>query len=147
MAIAKGTAMWAKVHRPVANYNKDGYEYTIDLIVDKEEAAKLKEVGATVREKGGDLVVKFKLKVERKDGSKNEPPLIVDADKMPTKEEIGNGSKVRVQYRTYDWEFGKKKGTSIALQAVQVLELVEFKGGTTQAGAEFGDVDEDDAAF
>ena len=57
---------------------------------------------------------------------------------------VGNGSKVRVQYRPWQTinSYGTFKG--LDLQAMQVLELVEYGG---QDGEELGYVGaEDDAA-
>lgn len=136
MAITQGIAYWANVQKPVANFNRDGFEYTIDLHVDDTEANKLKEAGVNIREKDGELVAKFKKKAERNDGSKNTPPKVVDADNVLFDKEIGNGSKVRVQYRIYEWEFGRKKGKSADLQAVQVVDFVPRAGGSNP-GDEF----------
>lgn len=133
MAITQGTAMWAFVQKPTQNFNRDGYEYAIDLQVSPEEAKKLKAQGLNVRDKDGIPTIKFKLPAERKDGTKNEAPAVVGADNMPfSGPGIGNGSKVRVKYRIYEWEFGRKKGTGCALQAVQVIDLVPYEGGDSE---------------
>ena len=130
MAITQGVAMWAFVQKPTANFNRDGYEYSIDVQLTPAEAKKLKDEGLNVRDRDGIPTIKFKLPAERKDGTKNDAPKVVDADNMPlTGPGIGNGSKVRVKYRTYDWEFGRKKGKSAALVAVQVVDLVPYAGG------------------
>jgi len=42
---------------------------------------------------------------------------------------IGNGSEVIVQYRTYEWSNRFGSGIGADLVAVQVLELVPYKGG------------------
>ena len=43
---------------------------------------------------------------------------------------IGNGSVVNVQYTVRDWEFQGRKGRTPELVAVQVVELIEYTGGT-----------------
>jgi hypothetical protein len=136
--IIEGIAHWAKVQQPAENYDRTGYEWTIDVEVTEEEASKAEEQGLRIIDKDGVLFVKIKQKVEKKDGGSNKAPIVVDANNMPTQDLIGNGSQVRVQYRTYEWTFGRKKGTSAALQAVQIVELVAYEGGQAQAGAEFG---------
>ena len=50
----------------------------------------------------------------------------MDAEKKPIEKIIGNGSKVKVMYKSYDWNFKGKKGKGLDLQAVQVLDLVEY---------------------
>ena len=39
---------------------------------------------------------------------------------------VGNGSKVKVLYKPFDWKFAGKSGTSLDLQAVQVIDLVPY---------------------
>ena len=50
----------------------------------------------------------------------------MDAEKKPLEKIVGNGSKVKVMYKPYDWNFKGKKGKGLDLQAVQVLDLVEY---------------------
>ena len=50
----------------------------------------------------------------------------MDAEKKPIDKIVGNGSKVKVMYKSYDWNFKGKKGKGLDLQAVQVLDLVEY---------------------
>jgi hypothetical protein len=70
-------------------------------------------------------------------------PLLMDADKVPMDENVGNGSKVRVQYN--EWEATNKFGTfkGLDFQAMQVEELISYKAGdgdefdTIEGGEEF----------
>ena len=39
---------------------------------------------------------------------------------------VGNGSKVKVLYKPFEWKFAGKSGTSLDLQAVQVIDLVPY---------------------
>ena len=77
----------------------------------------------------------------RKDGTPNNVPKLIDANKEPLDVAVGNGSKVRVQYR--EWEtsnnFGDFKG--LDLQAVQVIDLVEYTGAD---GNELDSLDDGD---
>jgi hypothetical protein len=69
---------------------------------------------------------------------------------------IGNGTKANIQYSIRDWEFQGRKGRSMELLAVQIIELVKYDGGP-RAGDEFsflerkevplGDVDLSDDEF
>ena len=67
------------------------------------------------------------MKVKRKDGSLNQPPKVVDSQLNPiTNTLVGNGSKIKVSYRPFEWNFGGRSGVSAGLNSVQVLELVEY---------------------
>ena len=70
--------------------------------------------------------LKFKRKVSKANGDKNQQPQLVDAEKNPLNKIVGNGSKVKVMYKSYDWNYKGKTGKGLDLQAVQVLDLVEY---------------------
>lgn len=53
-------------------------------------------------------------------------------------ESIGNGSKCVVVCETYDWEYGKKKGTSLSAKKIVVTELIEY--AAEEEEEEFDDV-------
>ena len=53
---------------------------------------------------------------------------------------VGNGSKVRVQCNEYDWEYNGKAGKGLDFQAIQILNLVEYRA---QDGSEFFDEGEE----
>ena len=61
-------------------------------------------------------------------GSTREAPRLVDRNKNPLDVTVGNGSKVKVQYRV--WETDNKYGSfkGLDFQAMQVLDLVEVGG-------------------
>ena len=46
--------------------------------------------------------------------------------KEPLDKIVGNGSRVKVMYKPYEWNFKGKKGVGLDLQAVQVLDLIEY---------------------
>ena len=71
-------------------------------------------------------IIRFKRKVQKANGDKNTQPTLVDAGKKPLDKIVGNGSKVKVMYRPYDWNFKGKKGKGLDLQAVQVVDLIEY---------------------
>ena len=51
---------------------------------------------------------------------------LVDGAKNPLDKIVGNGSKVKVMYKPYEWNFKGKKGMGLDLQAVQVIDLIEY---------------------
>jgi len=134
MAIEEGLAYWASVTTPNTRYEP---VYQVNLIVDQDIAEKYRAEGCTIRdmEEGPALVIKRK--VNGPNGMIRQAPKLFDADKKPLDELIGNGSKVKIQFNPYDWEYAGKTGRSLDFQAMQVLELVEYEGRTPD-GAELG---------
>jgi hypothetical protein len=128
MAQVEGTAYWASLTRPNEKFEP---MWRIDLAVDDNTAADLAKEGIALGETvidGNTIknVVKFKRKVSKANGDKNQPPSIVDGQKQPLDKIVGNGSKVVVMYKSYDWNYKGKTGKGLDLQAVQVKNLVEY---------------------
>jgi len=128
MAQVEGTAYWASLTRPNEKFEP---MWRIDLAVDDNTAVDLAKEGITLGETvidGNTIknVVKFKRKVSKANGDKNQPPSIVDGQKQPLDKIVGNGSKVVVMYKSYDWNYKGKTGKGLDLQAVQVKNLVEY---------------------
>ena len=143
MAVIQGKAYWASVQAPNDKFPPP--KYCIDLVVDEATAATLRAEGLKVEEKEGQgLTLKAKRNQFRKDGTLNTKPNVVDANKKPFEDLIGNGSLVNLQYNPYDWEFAGNKGKSADLVGVQVLEHVAFSGTSDEfeAAAETPDVDD-----
>ena len=128
MAIIEGTAYWASLTRPNEKFEP---MWRIDLAVDDKSANELKEQGislgeTTIDEKTINNIVRFKRKCSKANGDKNTQPQLVDSSKNPLDKIVGNGSKVKVMYKPYEWNFKGKKGMGLDLQAVQVIDLIEY---------------------
>jgi len=128
MAQVEGTAYWASLTRPNEKFEP---MWRIDLAVDDNTAADLAKEGIALGETvidGNTIknVVKFKRKVSKANGDKNQPPSLVDGQKQPLDKIVGNGSKVVIMYKSYDWNYKGKTGKGLDLQAVQVKNLVEY---------------------
>jgi len=135
--IVKGIAEWASLHEPNTKYEP---VYSIDLLIDDEEKAKIEEACAefgkkykspTIKKAENDLWrIKFKQKFNRADGTEAPPIPVVDAAKQPLDKSIlvGNGSQVKVLVRVTDVDNSFGKFVGFYLQKVQVLELVEYQG-------------------
>ena len=138
MAILEGMCEWAAVKVPNTTFTP---EYQITLVLDDKTADDFITRGFRVKDVEGVKKIMFKRKVERKDGTPNAVPKLLNASKEPLDISVGNGSKVRVQYR--EWEttnqYGDFKG--LDLQAVQVLDLIEYTGSD---GSELESIDDDD---
>jgi hypothetical protein len=59
-------------------------------------------------------------------GKPKKPVIVVDTYGNPFNELIGNGSICNVQCSAHNWTRDGVQNTSLELQAVQVLDLVEF---------------------
>jgi hypothetical protein len=139
MTVITGKAYWASVQQPNTTFEP---EWGIDILVDDNNREAIQADGLTIKNKGderGDFV-HIRQRVKRRDGTENEAPTVVDAQKNPTKKLIGNGSTVNVLYTPFNWEMNGKSGVSGILKKVQVVDLVSYgedldvvEGGFTEA--------------
>ena len=122
MAIIEGRAYWASITVPNTKFKP---VYTINVLVDDKTFKEFKDKKCSVKELDEGKSVVFRRQVTDKNGNSRPVPKLIDKDKKPITERVGNGSLVKVQYREYPWEYSGRSGTGLDLQAVQVLELVE----------------------
>jgi len=131
MAVQEGRAYWASVTTPNTRFEP---VYTVDLVVEDSVADDFLSRGFRVKdlmindEKVGRAIT-IKRKVNGPNGLVRNPPKLVDANKNPMDDLVGNGSRVKVQYN--EWEVENKFGTfkGLDFQGMQVLELVSYKSG------------------
>jgi hypothetical protein len=151
---AKGTIYWAKIvgdQALVSNYDGDGKEWTFEFepedpsflkehrLLDRLKdplayALRLEERGESEKaeaareaaEGRGDYLLLKKPELDR-DGKKNTPFNIYDADNQPWGESrlIGNGTKADVKLSIIDWGVGKKK--SIYCKAIRITDHVPYE--------------------
>jgi hypothetical protein len=130
----RGEANWAKiVGPPRLNKFTDEKEWAIDVTPDKDSRLKLRKLGISDRlrepkegDKREETFFSFKQRELRKDGTKNDPIRIVDANGDDWNGAlIGNGSTVDVKFVVKDYGKGKKKG--VYIRAVRVLDLVPYE--------------------
>lgn len=139
-----GTIQWAKIVGDRAlspNYDGDAREWTFDLIPDNTDFLKEHKLLDRLKtDKDGNDYIRIKKPEFNKDGEKNEPFRIYDADDTPWGEErlIGNGSRCDFKLDIRDWGPGKKK--SIYAAAIRVTEHVPY------ASSEFAGMDKNKAA-
>ena len=131
MAIQEGIAYWASVTTPNTKFEP---VYTVDLVVSDEVANDFESRGFRVKDLTvNDEVVGRSINIKRKvngpNGMVRKAPLLMDTDKVPLDENVGNGSKVKVQYN--EWEATNKFGTfkGLDFQAMQVIDLISYKAG------------------
>ena len=129
MAIVEGTAYWASITRPNEKFEP---MWRVDVALSDKDAEEFKSKGVNLKEsviedKSVKNLVTFKRKVSKANGDRNSQPTLVDAEKKPLDKIVGNGSKVKVMYKSYDWNYKGKTGTGLDLQAVQVVDLIEYQ--------------------
>ena len=129
MAIVEGTAYWASITRPNEKFEP---MWRVDVALSDKDAEEFKSKGVNLKEsviedKTVSNLVTFKRKVSKANGDRNSQPTLVDSEKKPLDKIVGNGSKVKVMYKSYDWNYKGKTGTGLDLQAVQVVDLIEYQ--------------------
>ena len=125
MAILEGSVKWASITTPNTKYEP---VYTVDLIVDEETANDFASRGHKVKQHDEGPALVIKRKVNGPNGMIRPAPRLLDASKQEINTAVGNGSKVRVQYNEYSGEGKYGPYTGLDLQAVQVIDLVPYKG-------------------
>ena len=124
MAILEGTVKWASITTPNTKFEP---VYTVDLIVDEETANDFASRGHKIKQHDEGPAVEIKRKVNGPNGITRPAPRLLDKDKQEINVAVGNGSKVRVQFNEYSGEgkYGPYQG--LDLQAVQVVDLIEYR--------------------
>ena len=140
MALVEGNAYWASVTTPNTKFEP---VYTVNLVVDDKTAKDFAAKGHKIKQLDEGPSIVIKRKVTDKSCKARPAPKLVDSDKQPFNEMVGNGSRVKVQY--HEWEtsnqFGDFKG--LDFQAMQVIELVPY-GERSDDGEELGIDDGDE---
>jgi len=136
MAIVEGTAYWASVKRPNTTYEP---VYSVNLVVDDSTAADFKRRGFKIKDMDEGPAIVIKRKVNGGPKGTREPPKLYDRMKNEIDVEVGNGSKVKVQYREWEMDRAGKTYQGLEFLAMQVLDLVPYSSGGV--GDEF-DVEE-----
>lgn len=150
--VIRGRLDWAKLtgparpHTGLKKYDKGPF-WSVDVTPDAKSRILMEKHGITdkLREPQGkdervESFISLKVLENRSDGTKNEPPKIVNirGEKWDGSL-IGNGSIADVKVKVVDYGKGSDKGCY--LQAVRVLELVPYEA------KEFEDLDDDDEFF
>ena len=135
--IIDGTAYWASIKTPNTTFEP---VYTVNLVVSQDVADDFASKCHTVMQMDDGPALIIKRKVNGPNGMVRNAPRLLDQNKQDVNLAVGNGSKVRVQCNEYDWEYAGKEGKSLDLQAVQIIDLVEYKA---EDGSEFFDEGEE----
>ena len=138
MTVLYGTAKWAYIKTPNTRFTP---EWCIDLAPEnQEDLDNFKDKGFTIKTHEGVEHLKIRRKVTNAKGNENSQPKLLDAHKNPIDVQVGNGSRVAVQFEEYSGTGSYVTYQGLDLKAVQVLDLVEFAGAD---GDEFDSFDPD----
>lgn len=135
--IVEGTAYWASIKTPNTTFEP---VYTVNLVVDQDTADDFAGRGHKVKQMDEGPALIIKRKVNGPNGMIRNAPRLLDQNKQEVNLAVGNGSKIRVQCNEYEWEYAGNTGKSLDLQAVQIIDLVEYKA---EDGSEFFDEGEE----
>lgn len=144
----KGTAAYAWIIKPDTKFNPDGV-FKTSLVVDGEVAKPFIEAirEAYVEELGTKKLAKANLSYdENEDGtvsfkfkSQHKPKLFDSKGKPITGEvKVGNGSVIKVSGGFGPYDKGANSGCTLYLNAVQIINLVEWTGSGGGFGEEEG---------
>ena len=154
MDVLRGQAYWSNIRKP----NEMSGKLQMDIgNMDEASLKLLKDADIPLKNKGDERGDFITLK-----GSPEYPPRVTDSKKYALAEpvQLGNGTRVKVPFAPYEWDFKGKTGTSVGLNSIMVLELVTFSSGeemeeeeegyVSTAQGDLGQVDmaaEDDGPF
>jgi len=125
MPVVEGTAYWASVKVPNVNFEP---MYTVNLVVADDVAEDFRSRGFHIKDMTEGPALIIKRKVNGRDGLIRSAPELLDRQKRPIDVTVGNGSRVKVQYRVWSSEYKGKNFTGLDFCKMQVLDLVEYGG-------------------
>ena len=120
--VIEGVLEWAHLAKP----NEMSKKYQVDVCrLDKDTVKALKAAGLDVQDgekkgkegKGFYVTPKATLPITIVDAMKNS---------LDCADSIGNGTKAKVAIRPFDYNYKGKTGVGAGLQAIQILDLVEY---------------------
>lgn len=138
MALVEGVAMWASITTPNTTFTP---AYQVNLVVADDVANDFRSRGFTVKDMEEGPAILIKRKVSGPNGMVRPAPKLLDQNKQTLNVSVGNGSKVKVQYKEWESTWNGTLYKGLDLQAVQVLELIEY---ASPDGAEFDIIDDED---
>ena len=135
--IVEGIAYWTHVRVPTPDFSGEKNLYLVNLAVSDEIFQKFQDAGYNAGLKPAvrvsyteDPVITFQQWELGKGGRPNRKPRLVDKDLNDIDVLVGNGSRVAVQWRHSKYGADGQFLRPI-LENVQVLELVEYEGETS----------------
>lgn len=132
MAVIEGHAYWSFVTTPNTKFTPC---YSVNLVVNQDLADDYRQRGFPVKDMDEGPALIIKRKVNGPNGMVREAPELVDKFKQPIDVNVGNGSRVKVLCKEWDTKWNGQVYKGLDFKAMQVIELVEYEGGTTASSA------------
>jgi len=114
---------YAKLDKPVSPFGTEIYDLQVRF--PKERIQEMSAYGKVREVEDGNFAINITRKAKNAKGQKT-PVRIVDTDKNPVKDLIGNGSSGNIIVYQYDWNVSGRSGTKTILIAVQVTNLIKY---------------------
>jgi hypothetical protein len=114
---------YAKLDKPVSPFGTDIYDLQVRF--PKERVQEMSAFGKVREVEGGEFAINITRKAVNSKKQKT-PVRVVDTDKNPIKDLIGNGSTGNVIVYSYDWEVSGRTGRKSVLIAIQVTNLIKY---------------------
>ena len=114
---------YAKLDKPVSPFGTEIYDLQVRF--PKERIEEMSAYGKVRQVEDGNYAINITRKAKNAKGQKT-PVRVVDAEKNPIKDLIGNGSEGNVIVYQYDWNVSGRSGTKTILIAVQVTNLIKY---------------------
>jgi hypothetical protein len=114
---------YAKLDKPVSPFGTEIYDLQVRF--PKERVQEMSAYGKVREVEDGNFAINITRKAKNAKGQKT-PVRIVDTEKNPIKDLIGNGSEGNIIVYQYDWNVSGRTGTKTILIAVQVTNLIKY---------------------
>ena len=114
---------YAKLDKPVSPFGTEIYDMQVRF--PKERIEEMSAYGKVREVEDGNFAINITRKAKNSKGQKT-PVRVVDTEKNPIKDLIGNGSSGNIIVYQYDWEVSGRTGTKTILIAVQVTNLIKY---------------------
>jgi hypothetical protein len=114
---------YAKLDKPVSPFGTEIYDLQVRF--PKERVQEMSAYGKVREVEDGNFAINITRKAKNAKGQKT-PVRIVDTEKNPIKDLIGNGSEGNIIVYQYDWNVSGRTGTKTILIAIQVTNLIKY---------------------
>ena len=114
---------YAKLDKPVTPFGTEIYDLQVRF--PKERIVEMAVYGKVREVEDGNFAINITRKAMNAKKQKT-PVRVVDKDKNPIKDLIGNGSTGNIIVYQYDWEVSGRTGRKTVLIAVQVTDMIKY---------------------
>jgi hypothetical protein len=128
LKLTNARVKYAKVHRPGKAYDENHPdEWSVNIYPTDADRDTLMAHGCNPKEdKDGQEYWIAKRSTRTSAGEDAKPPIVLDAQKQPFTDDIGNGSVCNIAVTLIPWEKAKRKGIYLYLNALQVVNHVPY---------------------